>query len=373
MITIGAHNIISPLGWSSKENFDHVLKGRSGIKKHDNTKLSDTPLQASLIDEGLLEQEVEKYPSLKSYSKLEQLGILSLMPIVNTVDIKSERTGFVFSSTKGNVEYLCETELNKDVLLANAAKNIADYFDFKTEPHVISNACISGLAAIIVAKRWITAGIYDDVIVVGADVLSKFIVSGFQSFQSLSANPCKPFDKDRDGLTLGEGVASVVITNSHNSDENSECIEVVNGAISNDANHISGPSRTGEGLYRAIKNSVSDGSIIDVISAHGTATPYNDDMESQAISRSGLTEVPVNGLKGFFGHTLGAAGLIESLISIMAMQNDVLIGTKELVCQGVVAPINVLKENEPKKQKGLLKLMSGFGGCNAAVYFKKHG
>ncbi len=373
MVIVGAHNIISPLGWTSKENFEQVLSGHSGIEKHDDTILSSSPLQAALINQECLVKKLKACPEINSYTKLEQLCILSLSNIVNTVDVRSERTGFIFSSTKGNVDQLYQAELNPDVLLANTAGKIADYFQFRNQAHVISNACISGLSAIIVAKRWIESRMYDDVVVLGADVLSKFIVSGFQSFQSLSAKPCKPFDKDRDGLTLGEGVASVVISRKEGTIADENIIEVVNGAISNDANHISGPSRTGEGLFRAIIQSVKDVNAIDAISAHGTATPYNDDMESQAITRAGLAGIPVSGLKGFFGHTLGAAGIIESLISIMALQNNVIIGTKGLVCQGVVSPINVLKENVSKQQNGLLKLMSGFGGCNAAIYYKKHG
>lgn len=368
---IGAHNIISPLGFTSEANFEKVIRGLGGIAIQTGSYLSDTDFPASVINESELEVHLAEFPKLKAYTKLEQLSILSVKQIIAGVDVTNSRTGFILSTTKGNVDLLKVDNLNPSALLATTAQKITDYFGFTSTPHVISNACISGLAAFIVAKRFIQSGIYDNVVILGVDVLSKFIVSGFQSFHSLSAEPCKPFDANRDGLSLGEGAASVIIHGKQKI-ENTPYIELVNGAIANDANHISGPSRTGEGLLRAIKQTLRDGDEVDVISAHGTATPYNDDMESEAISRAGLSAVPVSGLKGYFGHTLGAAGIIESIISIMALERNVIIGTKGLKQQGVVAPITVVKENRYTPTKGLLKLMSGFGGCNAAVYFKKH-
>ncbi|MCW3785550.1 beta-ketoacyl-[acyl-carrier-protein] synthase family protein [Plebeiibacterium sediminum] len=371
MIVFGANNIISPLGWTSEENFKNILEGKTGLTIQDDKELSDVAFPVAKIKEIDIQQHLEEYPDVVGYSKLEQLCILSLKQIIANVDVKNPKTGFVFSTTKGNVDLLKEEEPGNDVYLGNTAQSIANYFGFQNTPHVISNACISGLAAIVFAKRMISSGIYDQVVLLGADILSKFIVSGFQSFQSLSAEPCKPYDANRDGLSLGEAVGSIILYKKEGEDNSGE-IEVVNGAISNDANHISGPSRTGEGLYRAIQQATRNNARIDVISSHGTATPYNDDMESHAISRSGLSDVPVSGLKGYFGHTLGAAGIIESIISTMALKENVVIATKGIQQQGVVQPITVANENIATSTRELLKLMSGFGGCNAAVYFKKH-
>ncbi|WP_430813711.1 beta-ketoacyl-[acyl-carrier-protein] synthase family protein [Carboxylicivirga sp. RSCT41] len=371
MVRVTAHNIISPLGCTSQENFDRVVSGQTGIALQSRGELSDSDFQAALLDMEVLKDKISELTNAEEFTKLEQLCLLSLNEVLEGVDVKSDRTGFIFSTTKGNITEIEADSHSENALLATTANKIAAYFGFQSQAQVISNACISGLAAFVIARRYIDAGIYDNVVIVGADVLSKFIVSGFQSFQSLSAEPCKPFDGDRDGLTLGEAVASVVLSKT-DAIANAG-IEVVSGAISNDANHISGPSRTGEGLYRAITRTVGSDDAVDCICAHGTATPYNDDMESYAISRAGYEHTPVSGLKGYFGHTLGAAGVIESIISIMAMQNDLVIGTKGTVNQGVVAPVCVAKENIQKPVSGLLKLMSGFGGCNAAVYFKKHG
>ena len=163
----------------------------------------------------------------------------------------------------------------------------------------------------ITGMRLIQSGQYDHAVIAGADVISKFVLSGFQSFQAVSQGLCKPFDADRDGINLGEGAATVILSADK---PTGEAIELVSGAISNDANHISGPSRTGEELYYAINKAMDAAGLkpqdIDFISAHGTATVYNDEMEAKAVTLAGLQHVPLNSLKGFYGHTLGASGLI---------------------------------------------------------------
>jgi 3-oxoacyl-[acyl-carrier-protein] synthase-1 len=147
------------------------------------------------------------------------------------------------------------------------------------------------------------------------------------------------------------------------------------GAISNDANHISGPSRTGEPLYAAINRTFKESGLtpedIGFISAHGTATIYNDEMEAKAISLSGMEEVPVNSLKGYYGHTLGAAGLIESVIAVESLKANLVIPTKGFVEKGVSKEINICSTLKTLPMKYALKTASGFGGCNAAMVFGK--
>jgi 3-oxoacyl-[acyl-carrier-protein] synthase-1 len=327
-------------------------------------------LQASIIDQDRLKQAAAELSIHQNYTRFEQICILSVAKALQNsfVDIKSPRTILILSTTKGNIELLSNVGgFSPDrVYLWKAANIIADYFGAQNRPIVVSNACISGLSAILLAKRLITSKKYDHAVVVGADVVSKFIVSGFQSFMSLSPMPCKPFDEKRDGLSLGEAAATVVITNksAHG------LAEIVNGSINNDANHISGPSRTGEGLFAAISHTLG-GQGVDFISAHGTATPYNDNMEAVAISRAGLNKTPVNSLKGYFGHTLGAAGLLESIISIEAMKNNTIIKTIGFETNGVTEPINIADATRDQTINSVLKLASGFGGCNAAVLLKK--
>jgi 3-oxoacyl-[acyl-carrier-protein] synthase-1 len=251
---------------------------------------------------------------------------------------------------------------------------VAGYFGFVNQPIVVSNACISGLLAILVGKRLIQSGQFENAVIAGADVISKFVLSGFQSFQAISDEPCKPFDQSRNGLSLGEGAGTLILS-SHK--KYAGGIKVMGGSVSNDANHISGPSRTGQELAWAINKSLQEANIpaseINFISAHGTATLYNDEMEANAITLAGLQSVPVNSLKGYYGHTLGAAGLIESIISIHSLKENLVFPTMGFKHPGVTKPVNICCLPLHGSLQNCLKTASGFGGCNAAVVFGKSG
>jgi 3-oxoacyl-[acyl-carrier-protein] synthase I len=375
-IFIESSNIISSLGFTTEENFRNVLNEQTGIKQTSLPQLPGTVVPLSLVDENILTDKLTEIKNPSNFTKLEQLIILSLTDCLRSskIDVKNKRTLLILSSTKGNIELLDTNSLQEnknDLELWKTADKIANYFGFVNRPLVVSNACISGVAACVVGKRLIDSNQYDNIVVVGADVLSKFIVSGFQSFKSLSEQPCKPFDADRDGLSLGEGVGSIILTNNERLVASPK-ITLQNGAISNDANHISGPSRTGEGLYIAINKTIGSNTNIDLISAHGTATPYSDDMESKAIYNSGLENVPVVSTKGYTGHTLGAAGIIETVLGIEAMKKNTLIKTLGFKKFGVVQPIKISDTTTGTEIQTMLKLASGFGGCNAAALFKKH-
>jgi 3-oxoacyl-[acyl-carrier-protein] synthase I len=294
-----------------------------------------------------------------------------------SVDPADPRTIFIISSTKGNISYIETNEITDDaaekVSLSNSALVVSKHFNNPNKPVVVSNACISGVLALLTAKRMIDCELYDHAVVTGADLITKFILSGFQSFQAVSPEPCTPFDKKRQGVTLGEGAATMILSNDPSKGKHP--VRVMGGATSNDANHISGPSRTGEPLSVAIRKSMREAGVtkedIDFIVAHGTATIFNDDMESKAITLAGLNQVPVNSLKGFYGHTLGAAGLIESAIGVESIRSSVMIPTKGFREPGVAEEINICSTLKQAPVSFVLKTASGFGGCNAAMVFGK--
>jgi 3-oxoacyl-[acyl-carrier-protein] synthase-1 len=202
-------------------------------------------------------------------------------------------------------------------------------------------------------------------VVFGGDIVSNFIISGFNAFKAVSPNICKPFDKNREGVSLGEGAATMILSNEIKGD-----IRLVNAATSNDANHISGPSRDGSGLKLAIQKVIGNATP-DFISTHGTATPYNDEMEALAINGSGFGEVPAHSIKPYVGHTLGAAGLVESCILLESMRQNKAPGTLGFETLGVSVPVNIVNSNYEGALICTLKTASGFGGCNAAVLFEK--
>lgn len=378
MIVKVSDNIISPLGMTTAENYAAVKAGRSELKRYDGLWQLPEPFVASLMDRKKVEDAFAALARNAQYTFFEKMIILSAKKALeNTnIDPASDRVLFILSTTKGNVFLLDERETGfpkERVLLGVAAHQMTNFFSNPNTPLVVSNACISGVCAQIEAMRNLENGCFDYVVVVGCDVQSAFIVSGFQSFKALSVEPCRPFDKDRSGLNLGDAAATIIYMRkeSVNTDDWVAC----RGAIRNDANHISGPSRTGEGSYRALKVALDDTNPNEIafINTHGTATLYNDEMESIAIERAGLAQVPVNGLKGYYGHTMGAAGILETLLSMQAVDDHNILATKGFETLGVTHSLQLSNQNKPTEKQAFIKLLSGFGGCNAALLFKKGG
>jgi len=365
-VFVVSDNIFSPIGKTTAENFARLKEGASGIGLHQN-EYAPGPYYAALF--------TDEFSGDAPYTKFEQLLIASITDALanSTVNPKDKKTLLILSTTKGNISLLetgdYDAELKKRISLPFSADIIARYFGFVNQPVVVSNACISGIMAIIAGKRLIQSGQYDHAVIAGADVISKFVLSGFQAFQAVSPQPCRPFDAGRDGITLGEGAATVILSNQTVPD----AIKVKGGAVSNDANHLSAPSRTGEELAQAINATLREAGTdgVGFISAHGTATLYNDEMEAKAVNLAGLQNVPLNSLKGQYGHTLGAAGLIESIVSMQSMRDGVLIPTLGYEKQGTPDALNIYKRNLYGDYNNCLKIASGFGGCNAAVLFTK--
>lgn len=372
-VFITANNIISPLGFDGETNVLQISQEQSGIALHND--IGSIPIYASIINEDVLNSKFKKIADNKGFTKLEKMMILSLQDTISKSDFPiTDRTALIIATTKGNIDTLTSKyNFSADrSYLSVLGETIKTFFEFKNDPIIISNACISGILSIAIAKRFIQNNYYDNAFVIGGDIVSEFTVSGFQSFQALSEKPCKPFSKYRNGITIGEAAASIAMTNQK---PETESIQVIGDGSCNDANHISGPSRDGEGLYRSILSALDEAKItpetIDYISAHGTATLFNDEMEAIAFNRAKLERTPINSLKGFYGHTLGASGLLEAIIGMHSMKNNTLytsLGIDEL---GVSVPLNVIQKKRKTEINTFLKTASGFGGCNAAVLFKK--
>lgn len=368
-IYITDYNCVTPLGFDVSSNWNHLVEGKSGVALHKVINNQEA-FYASILDTEKLEEEFKNNFESLNFTRLEKMFLLSLKPLVEKCEI-TEETAFILSTTKGNISLLKnQTELPEGVYLSKLAQKIADHFGFKTKPIVVSNACVSGVMAIAVAKNMIQAGKYKDAFVIAGDEVSEFVISGFNSFQAIGTEPCKPYDKNRNGINIGEATAAVYITSVPNENEKFR-FKILGDSAVNDANHISGPSRTGDGLYASIKNAITEANItseqIDFISAHGTATIYNDEMEAIAFNRMELQHAPLNSMKGYYGHCLGASGLLESIISMESARHEILIPSKNFEEAGVSQPLNIITENQSAPVKYILKTASGFGGCNAAI------
>lgn len=367
MAYIIADNIISPLGETSEENYLSVKAGRSGIRAYEPGTCN--------IPEGF-------YASLL-FEDFETLALRSAQKAIanaqktignGRLELKGKHTAFILSSTKGNIE--------ENISLADSAQRIASQLGIDAKPIVVCNACISGLSALILGNRLIDSGLYDAAIVCGCDTPRQFILSGFQSLKALSPEPCRPFDMERMGLNLGEAAATLIL--SKNPIQGNSW-RMGDGFIRNDAFHISTPSKTADGLYLSLQRTLesftkeisSTCEQIDMkahlafINAHGTATLFNDQMESVAIGRAGLSDLPANAYKSFWGHTMGAAGILETIISMKAIDDDTILGTRGFSELGVSGEMNICAENRPTDKKGFIKMLSGFGGCNATIWAAK--
>lgn len=355
-------NITSPLGYTSQANYEAICMGRTALSSHQLDGLP-TPFMGSLFS-------LEDWAELRigGYSRFEALAIRSIAEAIEDLTIDDSHTLLILSSTKGNIEYLASREVRaEDLSLSESAKRIAKYFGLKAEPLVVCNACISGVAAQVTAMRLLERDHWERIIVTGVDVQSAFICSGFQSFKALSETPCQPFDKDRQGLNLGEAAATIVFTRKAEGAN----WTLQDGVIRNDATHISAPSRTAEGAYRVLRYLTSGQSRPSLLSVHGTGTPYNDEMESIAIARAHLTDLPIMATKGYYGHTMGAAGVLETILSFYALDQGRIPGIAGYHTQGVSQSLNLSSEARPIEGASFLKIISGFGGCNAGVRYQR--
>lgn len=407
-VYISSSYMITSLGSGVQENFDAALQGQTGVHMCLDTMKSQNPVMAGIIDPAVFEELSEKYDGscgFGSYTDAELLAINCVENVVGDAGLP-ERTGLVIASAKGNVAMLegrCGapktqqvTDLQSELttqgsklpqcsenqsgassrkasypqhLQENRLNRVGEFFGIdESDVYYISNACISGVSALIFARRMILSGRYDNMIVVGVDVQNRFIISGFASFKSLSPELCRPYDALRCGLNLGEACGAVMLTKTGTSD----LVAIDGGSASDDANHISGPSRTGDGLYFAMRDAMSEAGVgpadVGMLQMHGTATAYNDEMESKAAGLAGLSDVPAQSLKPYFGHTMGASGIIETILAAEELKRGIFLGVKGFEELGVPVPLNVSAENRLiTNPHHCLKTASGFGGTNAAV------
>ena len=368
MAHILATNITSPLGMTTAENYRAVKAGRSSLCRYEGLWGLPEAFTASLFTDG--QQQALAIHGLTRFESLVVRSVSEAMAQLPQVDIAGENVVFILSTTKAGLEQQP----------GETARRIATHLGVTSEPIVVCNACISGVAAIILAKRLLDGALYDYAVVCGADVQSRFTVSGFQSLKALSADECRPFDIERMGLNLGEAAATMVLSREMSLQGTGFCVE--RGAIRNDAFHVSSPSKNGEGAWLALKaieaslpphhpssitSHPSPLSNLAFINAHGTATMFNDQMEALAIERAGLSGISVNALKGYYGHTLGAAGVLETVISLAALTDHTILATRGFQERGVSGKISVTTENSTTAKTSFVKMISGFGGGNAAI------
>lgn len=382
-VFISASAMVTSLGEGVERNFSALLRGEVGVRRIVNPRVSQSPVTAGIISDSVYDALYERYDRQRTLTLTEIIAVHCISSVLG--NRSADGIGLVIASAKGNislleghsaewVEFDGETGVvaGSALLLGTMARRIACRFGINADDtFVVSNACISGITAVAVARRLILSRRYKEMVVVGVDTQNRFITSGFASFKSLSDDVCRPYDESRCGLNLGEACGAMLLT------KEGVGVCISGAALTDDANHISGPSRTGDGLYFAMRKAMAEAGAdnVDMLQMHGTATAYNDEMESKACSLAGLQNVPVQSLKPYFGHTMGASGVIETIIAAEELRNQIFVGTPGFEKLGVPMPLNISRSNvELPSGKPLraLKTASGFGGTNAALLLEYH-
>lgn len=266
-----------------------------------------------------------------------------------------------------------------DYLAQYQAVNLFKEFELRGDTIILSNACASGTNALGHAFHLIRGGEFDLSICGGYDTMSEFTFAGFNSLMAVSPTKCRPFDRDRDGLVLGEGAGILIMEDlEHAINRNARILcEVVGYGESADAYHMTSPDPSGIQASNAVSRACAEAGAmsVDYINAHGTATQFNDLMEAAAIKRSfgeKADEIPVSSIKPMIGHLLGGAGAVEAIVSIFALTDKKLPPNLNFTTPDTECSLNIVKETTECNIKTVLSNSFGFGGCNASILFREY-
>lgn len=374
-VSIAACGAISAVGCGVESLRAALQSNSSGLRA--NERFQNARCQSDIVGAAPLHGNSEDDPAYTlAASALREANAQAHDLLVK---ISPDRIGFVLSTTKANIaalEHLSDGRASSDSAKRHLqadllAADLAAEFGARGPVQTISVACVSGLIALMQGAKLIQRGAADAVMVVGVDHLSQFVVTGFTTLKAIDPQGCRPFDRDRCGLSPGEAGAAIILIRADLAPGSP--IKIRGWGSSNDANHMTGPSRDGLGLAQAIRAALKTSGLnadeINYVNVHGTGTPYNDAMESAALKNIfGEQCPPFSGLKGMLGHTLGAAGVIETIACALAMQNNFLPGTPRLNNPADFAPASIVKEPRSVSQLNyVLKLNTGFGGVNGAL------
>ncbi|MCX6333610.1 MAG: beta-ketoacyl-[acyl-carrier-protein] synthase family protein [Bacteroidia bacterium] len=396
-VFITGAGIISSIGLDYKEVLSSLKASRSGIGKMtliDSVHKEEIPV-AEIKKTNAELKELANVPGKAIFSRTSLLGIIAAREALSQAEIENTseyRTGLISASTVGGMDrtekflkkYLKDKNHGRlrDIIthdMGDSTEKIAEYCRISDYVTTISTACSSSANAIMVGSRLIENGILDRALVGGVDCLTLFTINGFNSLMILDKNGCRPFDENRNGLTLGEGAAFLVLESERIVEKTGKKIF---GAVSGygnacDAFHQTASSPGGDGAFLSMQKALLKAGItpdkIDYINAHGTGTKNNDLSEGNAIERLfGNSVPPCSSTKSFTGHTLGAAGGIEAVFSVMAIEHQCI--WPNLNFANKMNELGFLPVTELRKDAAVRNVLSnsfGFGGNNTSLIFSK--
>ncbi|MCK4401173.1 beta-ketoacyl-[acyl-carrier-protein] synthase family protein [bacterium] len=367
-----ACDLITPYGCGIDACWNGLLSGKTAINILDrfDTEAFQTKKAAVIPDLNLAQND--------------SLVMQMLKPLLKKASAVIPKDALlILATTTGEIDIL-----EKHVLSGkgNAAKSAPRYLlekaqclsGIKAPGIIVSEACTSSSSAIAQAAAMIRSKERDCVLIVACDIVSEFVFAGFSSLMALDKDTAQPFDKNRSGLSLGEAAGFVLVMSKERAIQERKSVigEIAGWGLTNDANHMTGPSRDGSGLALAMNKALNSAGIhadaVGCIAAHGTGTVYNDAMEMRAfrsVFASGA--VPTYSIKGGIGHTMGAAGLVETVVALRSLKEELVPPTVNLRIADDEANGWVSNEQYTFDSPVTISINAGFGGVNSALVLKK--
>jgi 3-oxoacyl-[acyl-carrier-protein] synthase-1 len=383
--------IISAIGNGTEETLDSFHNLKTGIDKLTlfDTVHSGIPVAEVKADHSGLVR-LSEIQDDRIYTRNTLLALIASKQAVFSSGWNStsdKHTGAVFATTVGGMDIneryytsLLENDRHKDLInvldSADCAEKVAAFFNIRHHVTTISTACSSSANAIMLGARLIRNSHLQRVLVAGTDALTKFTLNGFFALEILSPAGCRPFDRNRNGLTIGEGAAALVLESEKAADPQRIICEVAGYANVNEAYHVTASTADGTGaimaMQQALENAALKPSDISYINAHGTGTEINDLSEGKAIEKVfGRNIPPVSSTKAFTGHTLGAAGAVEAVFSALALKYQILLPGLNFSDPMPELSFQPVKRTKSYPVNHVMSNSFGFGGGNTTLILSK--
>ncbi len=385
LLAISKYTLVNALGRGVDASFSRLKESQSGISRCDfeNIELQTWIGRAAGLEEEPIVDELARFDCRNNRLALAALKMDNFMQAVAESKHRygADRIGlFLGTSTSG----IRQTEMAYEYAATHG--KLPDDFDFfcthnnysvvdfsrrilelQGPAYAISTACSSSAKVFAVAYRNIMAGLCDAAIVGGVDSLCGMTLYGFNSLELVSSQMCKPWDVDRDGISIGEAAGFALLERPEQSPDS---VMLLGYGESSDAHHMSTPHPQGEGavlaMQRALASAKMEASEVNYVNLHGTATKSNDKSEDNAVSKI-FDNTPCSSTKGWTGHTLGAAGITEAIFSCLSIENNFMPGTLNLKNKDPELNANVLLENQNREVNVAISNSFGFGGTNCSL------
>ncbi len=384
--------IISAIGNGISENRKSIVDHNSGIGKltHFDSVHKDIPVAAIKYSNPELRELAGLTGNNTIYTRNTLLAIIAASQAMQRAGYKkeySDNTGAVFATTVGGMDYneqyyrsLLKEDKYKEYIgvldSADCGEKVAAYFGLSNNITTVSTACSSSANALLFGSRLIKSGRLKRVLAGGSDALTRFTLNGFNALEILSSTGCRPFDSSRNGLTIGEGAAFLVLESEDVADPKKIIGEVKGYSNVNEAYHATASSTEGTGASLAMNGALESAGLnasqIDYINAHGTGTEINDLSEGRAIETVfGNNIPPVSSTKGFTGHTLGAAGAVEAVFSLIALMDQLVLPNLNYTGKMPELSFEPVKSARSHRIRNVMSNSFGFGGSNTTLIFSE--